>query len=110
MILEALYRLARDEGLVEDPDFEVRPVAWLVDVGDGGELLGVRGTHTETSDVLRGKTRTRVVAKALRVPRQPTRTSGDRAFFLVDKPDYALGLVVAGGDTTAPARERARRR
>lgn len=108
MILEALYRLAQDEGLVDDPDFEVRPVAWLVDVGLKGEWLGIRGTHSEETEISRGRERKRTTLKSIRTPRQPGRTRGDRAFFFVDKPDYALALYVANptlsGDADKPER------
>lgn len=112
MILEALYQMAQDEGLVDDPDFEVRPVTWLVDVGEDGTCLGVRGTRTEITEGQGRRTRTRLVARSLRIPRQPGRTSGDRAFFLVDKPDYSLRLYVpdpakAGADDH-PERRRKR--
>ncbi len=89
MILEALYRLAEQEGLMSDPDYEIKPVAWLVRVGEGGELLGIEGTHYLPDQV--GKKKPKLQAKNYRVPRQPIRTSGDRAFFLCDKMEYALG-------------------
>lgn len=90
MILEALYRLAEHEELVADPDFEVKPVAWLVRVGADGGFLGIEGTHFLPAAEGRRKPKPRV--KNMRVPRQPIRTSGDRAFFLCDKAEYALGL------------------
>ena len=92
MILQSLYRLAHQERLMEDPDFEWKPLAWLVAVGPAGELLGIHGTHTapEGEDGKGKKIRPR--AKSFPVPREPGRTSGDRAFFLFDKAEYALGL------------------
>src|ERR1022692_1777143 len=41
-----MYELAQRENLVDDPDFEIRPVAWLVHVGPGGEFRGIVGTHS----------------------------------------------------------------
>lgn len=90
MILEALLRLAEREELMADPDYELKPVAWLVRVDDGGRLLGIEGTHYFAE--AEGKTKPKAQAKNLRVPRQPIRTSGDRAFFLCDKAEYVLGL------------------
>lgn len=91
MILQALYELSRAEELVPDPDFEVKPVAWLVRVDHGGRLLGIDGTHyvPETA----GKRKPKPVAKDLRVPRQPGR-SGTKApaYFLVDNAKYVFGL------------------
>ncbi len=91
MILQALYELAQTEHLVEDPDYEWKPLAWLITVGDGGALLGIQGTHTiDTSEEKKKKPKPR--PKSFAVPREPGRTSGDRAFFLYDKAEYALGI------------------
>jgi CRISPR-associated protein Csd1 len=96
LILQALYDLARDEGLMEDPDFEWKPVAWLVALGGSGNLLGIQGTHTiqETDEPEEGKKKKKPKPrpKNFAVPREPGRTSGDRAFLLYDKSEYALGL------------------
>ncbi len=101
MILEALFRLAQDEGLVEDPDFEVRPVAWLVDVGPAGELLGIRGTHSPVPVGKKGKTR--LEPKAIRVPTRRTGKSGIKAppDFLVENAKYVFGLSTADKPFTA---------
>lgn len=101
MILQALYRLALEEGLVEDPDFEVRPVAWLVDVGPAGELLGIRGTHTTVEVGKTGKTKS--VAKPLRIPRRRTGKSGTKAppDFFVENAKYAFGFCTADKQFTA---------
>lgn len=95
MILEALYRLANEEGLVEDPDFEVRPVAWLIDVGARGELLGIRGTHAEVRVGKGGKTR--LEPKPMRIPKRRTGKSGTKAppDFLVENAKYVFGLSTA---------------
>lgn len=90
MILEALYKLAAREQLIADPDFEYKPVAWLVRVGAGGTLIGIEGTRTSAAPGI-GR-RSRVLPKSYSIPRQPIRTSGDRAFFLCDKAEYVLGL------------------
>lgn len=95
MILQALQRLAEREGLIGDPDFELKPVAYLVRVGRDGRLLGIESTAGEPApDESRKKARAR--PKTFPVPREPGRTSGDRAFFLFDKAEYALGLDPAG--------------
>ena len=36
MILKALYDLAVREDLVPDPDFEIKPVSWVIRIGDDG--------------------------------------------------------------------------
>jgi CRISPR-associated protein Csd1 len=91
MILEALYRLADQEGLMSDPDYEIKPVAWLVRVGEGGELLGIEGTHYLPDQV--GKKKPKPQAKNFRVPRQPSGRSGTKApaAFLVDNAKYVFG-------------------
>lgn len=93
MILQALYKLAKREGLMEDPDFEAKPVAWLIAVRRDGELLGIHGTHTiPEAEEGKGKKKPKPRPKSFPVPREPGRTSGDRAFFLYDKAEYILGL------------------
>ncbi len=83
MILKELADLAKREGLVEDPDFEPKPVRWIVHIGLDGQFFGMVDTRVEVD----GKAR----PKVLQVPRAPVRTSGSAANFLVDKAEYALG-------------------
>lgn len=85
MILQELAGLARREGLVEDPDYEPKPVRWTIAIGSGGKFLG---TLLEVSEDDHGKSR----PKVRQVPRSPVRTSGSAANFLVDKAEYALGF------------------
>ncbi len=100
MILQALHELTEYEELLGDPDYEYKPVAYLVRVGQGGKLLGIEGTRYEPP--AEGKRKPKPVAKQFAVPREPGRTSGDRAFFLYDKSEYALGL----DPETDPAKRR----
>jgi CRISPR-associated protein Csd1 len=92
MILQALYQLAQREGLMEDPDFEPKPVAWLVRVSQEGKLLGIRGTHYTVP--AEGKRKPRQVAKTFSIPRRPTGKSGTKApsGFLVENAKYVFGL------------------
>ncbi|MEX2583658.1 MAG: type I-C CRISPR-associated protein Cas8c/Csd1 [Gemmatimonadota bacterium] len=94
MILEALNRLAEAEGLMEDPDYEMKPVAWLVRVAPDGTGAGLLSTRYTPEP--KGKKKPKPVAKPFSVPRQPGRTSGDRAFFLCDKAEYVLGRDPSG--------------
>ncbi|NOZ19593.1 MAG: type I-C CRISPR-associated protein Cas8c/Csd1 [Planctomycetes bacterium] len=91
MILQALYELAEREDLMADPDFEPKPVAWLVRVSEEGKLLGIEGTHY-IPDEEREKKKPKQVAKPFSVPRESGRTSGDRAFLLFDKAEYVFGI------------------
>lgn len=94
MILQALYELAKREGLVDDPDYEPKPVAWLVHVGPGGKLDGITGTHYTPEAV--GKKKPKPVAKSFNVPKFEGRTSGDKAYFMVDKAEYVFGIDPSG--------------
>jgi len=92
MILQALYDLAQRERLMDDPDFEPKPVAWLVRLSGKGELLGIVGTHLTVPG--KGKRPARGVAKPFPIPRQPTGRSGTKApaCFFVDNAKYVFGL------------------
>ncbi len=90
MILQALYELAEYEGLVQDPDFEFKPIAWLVHIGKGGKFLGIQGTHY--TPPAEDKKKPRPTPKSFAVPREGGRTSGDRAFLLNDKAEYSFGM------------------
>lgn len=92
MILRALYELAEVEGWLDDLDYERKPVAYLVRVGDGGRLLGIEDTRPQPEE---GSKR-RPPAQRFRVAREPKRTSGDRALLLVDKAEYAFGIDPEG--------------
>jgi CRISPR-associated protein Csd1 len=94
MILQSLYQLAESENLMGDPDFESKPVAWLVYVNPEGRLAGkIVGTHYELPQ--EGKKKPRVVVKPLEVPLQPGR-SGKKApaYFLVDNAKYVFGKPI----------------
>jgi len=92
MILQALHELARRESLIPDPDFEVKPVAWIVRLDAKGKLMGISGTHHEVSDSGTRK-KPRFEAKVFEVPIQPKR-SGTKApaYFMVDNAKYVFGL------------------
>ena len=89
MILQALYDLAQKESLMEDPDFESKPVAWLVRVSEEGKLLSIDGTHYLPEK--RGRRAPKPIPKTFPLPRERPVTSGDRAFLLFNKAEYALG-------------------
>jgi CRISPR-associated protein Csd1 len=96
MIFQELYDLAMRENLVPDPDFELKPIAWLVYIGRNGHLLNIAGTHYEIPNKTKTKSKGKVAAKQFSVPRDGGRTSGDRAFFFYDKAEYVFGLDVPG--------------
>ena len=88
---------------MDDPDFEPKPVAWIVRVSSEGKLLGIRGTHyTLPAD---GKKKPKQMAKTFRIPRRPTGKSGTKApsAFLVENAKYVFGLPTK--DKVFPAEE-----
>jgi len=90
MILQALYELAQREELMADPDFQRKPVAWLVRIDAAGRCMGIVGTHyLPPTD---GKRKSKPKAKTFRVPYQPGR-SGIQAppCFFVDNAKYVFG-------------------
>ncbi len=90
MILQALAQLAEIEHLVPDPDFEIKPVAWTIVLRPDGNLVAIESRRTDLN--AGAKRKPKYVGNPMLVPRQPIRTSGDLAFFLVDKSEYALGF------------------
>jgi CRISPR-associated protein Csd1 len=100
MILQSLRELALREGLVADPAFESKPVRWVVRLKRDGMFVGVYDTN-QTPLVLEGKKgKPRPEAKMMVIPRRRGRTVNIAADFLVDKAEYALGLL-PGGETAA---------
>lgn len=95
MILQSLAQLARDEGLLEDPDYEPKAVAVFIELAGDGRFLGFKST---AGDGGAGRPR----PKVFQVPRQEKRASASKAQFLVDGAEYVLGV----GDDDARAKER----
>lgn len=100
MILQALHRLAEAEALIGDPDFERKPVSWVVELTEHGELIQIaphRINLNENQTDKKGKPlKPKWVGKSEEIPLQPGRTSGDLAFAFVDKAEYALGVDPVG--------------
>lgn len=83
MILQALYELAQREGLVDDPDYEWKPVRWLIAVNASGEMAGpIRCTDGEDGN-----------PHKFAVPRQPKRTNKVTPYFFCDNVQYVFGAV-----------------
>ena len=78
MILKALYDLAHREELVPDPDFEIKPVSWVIRVGDNGQSLIPLNNVPKS------------------VPKRLTSRSGKHppSEFFVDNPLYVLGKSI----------------
>jgi len=100
-MLHHLCELSEQENLVDDPAFEWQPVAWTIFLNTNGELMGNAFVSNHYALPLRegSRAKPKEAVKRIRVPRQfnpetgGRRTSGDFAYFLVDKSDYSLGFV-----------------
>lgn len=90
MILQALYDLAQRERLVEDPDFELVLVDFVLRVREDGSLAALVSLQDE-----KGK------GQAMRVPRLPKRANGIVPGFLVDNAKYVLGLSKSASERDA---------
>jgi hypothetical protein len=85
---------------VEDPCFQWAGVTWAIDVGANGEFRNLFDLRSETGE---GKKKRRLPRQML-IPKRSKRTAKERAEFLVDKPEYVLGL----GEEDAARLERRR--
>ena len=70
MILGSLVELAQRENLMTNPDYEPKPVAWIVAIGDGGMFVNVIPTAGESGEGKKAK------GKTFSIPRRVGRTSG----------------------------------
>ncbi|MDR1741105.1 MAG: type I-C CRISPR-associated protein Cas8c/Csd1 [Synergistaceae bacterium] len=106
MIIQKLGDFAIRESLVPDPDFELKPIAWLVNIGQDGRLLNIEGTHypapVESNDKKRANPKPKLVPKSYSVPRCGGRSSNDKAFFFCDKADYVFGVNIPGAKDPWP--------
>lgn len=98
MILRELYDLAQREGLVEDANFEPKPISFIVVIGRGGRLRSIVSTLTPPAEK-KGKPR----AKSFSVPRGYVRSSGVRAQVLWDNAKYVFGVNVDKAKKVAKA-------
>jgi CRISPR-associated protein Csd1 len=106
MILQSLRDLAVREGLVDDPAFESKPVRWVIRLKANGGFIGVYDTN-QIPIAVEGKSgKPRPEAKMMVIPRRRGRTVNIAADFLVDKAEYALGLVPGGGEAAGKTVDR----
>ncbi|MBA3037513.1 MAG: hypothetical protein FP814_13610, partial [Desulfobacterium sp.] len=95
MILKALYDLAQREDLVPDPDFEIRPVSWVIRVGDDGRFLGIEPLKQAEMLPEGSKKKPRMLGVPKLVPKQlPRSGKHPPAYFFADNPLYVLGKSI----------------
>jgi len=99
VILQALHALADAENLVGDPDYEWKPVPWLVRVDAAGRLLGIQDTRTWPPVKEGSRRRPKPVAKTFLVPRQEKRAYAIVPYLLCDKAAYVFGVDPSKPDT-----------
>jgi CRISPR-associated protein Csd1 len=97
VILQALTELAASEGLCDDPDYEFKPVAWLVRLRPDGSLINIESTYNDAPVAEQSKKKPKALAKQLLVPRFPVGKSGTKApsAFLVENAKYVFGRPTA---------------
>lgn len=100
MILASLKDAAIREGLVTNPDYEPRPVSWIIQLDARGKYLGVVSTLSEHGP------QKKLRAKVMSIPRRGGRTSAASPDFLVDKSEYVLGVEPDGKRKTADLENR----
>ncbi|MEM8993502.1 MAG: type I-C CRISPR-associated protein Cas8c/Csd1, partial [Acidobacteriota bacterium] len=85
MILESLYRLALEEDLVGDPDFQGKGIHYRILLSQDGSTANIQQTFESAA---KGPARPAI----FEMPTEATRSSAARAFFLFDKADYVFGV------------------
>lgn len=98
MILQALLQLAGNEKLIAHPDFEFKPVAWIVRLKPDGTVIAIEDHRLNLNE---GKTdkkhkpiKAKWVGRDALIPLFPTGRSGTKpkAAFLVDMAKFVFGL------------------
>src|SRR6266481_5994553 len=90
MILTSLKDLAMREGLATNPDYEPKPVSWIIRLDTRGAYLGLISTLSEQSP------KKKLLPTVMNIPRRSGRTSAVMPDFLVDKSEYVLGIEPNG--------------
>lgn len=108
MIFRELYDFANREHLLDDACYDVKPVHYLVHIGEGGRYLGYTAPRIAPEPVGPNARpgRERVVER--RIPRRSKRTTQNLAEFLVDKAEYVFGVDPEGKATPERCAERRR--
>ena len=98
MILQALvayYNKLAARGEISKPGWAKTKIAWAVELGDDGSVLGILPLKTESPD---GK---KQLPREILLPAPVKKTSGERSNFLWENAEYLLGVQTKedGGKT-----------
>lgn len=98
MILQALvayYNKLAARGEISKPGWAKTKIAWAVELGDDGSVLGILPLKTESPD---GK---KQLPREMLLPAPVKKTSGERSNFLWENAEYLLGVQTKedGGKT-----------
>lgn len=97
MILQALVQLAENERLIADPDFEFKPVSWIVRLRAAGTVITIEDNRLDLNAGVTDKKGTpiksRWFGRDVLIPLFPTGRSGTKpkAAFLVDMAKFVFG-------------------
>jgi CRISPR-associated protein Csd1 len=95
MILASLRDLALREGLVSEPAFESKGVAWIVNIDRDGRFLSLQSTLSDPVADEKGR-KPKPQPAMMSIPRRAGRTVNIGADFLVEKSEYVFGVVPEG--------------
>lgn len=118
MILQALVELAENEKLIADPDFEFKPVAWIVRLKSNGTVIAIEENRLNLNEGKKDKKdkplKAKWVGRDVLIPLFPTGRSGTKpkAAFLVDMAKFVFGrepLEETHDDSLMPYVERFRK-
>lgn len=89
MILQSLAKLAEREGLIDNPDYQVGEVSWVIRLKPDGRFIMLQSL-LQPPEGKKGRNQGLKTA----IPRRSGRTSGVEADFLVDNAQYIFGINV----------------
>lgn len=93
---------------MEDPDFEPKPIAWLILLDSQGKLFGIQDNRILPSKEKRRSSKSvpAPISRTMMVPREKGRTCNTYAFLLFDKAEYVFGIDPDGKRSQVSLKER----
>jgi CRISPR-associated protein Csd1 len=99
MILQSLAQLAEREGLIENPDYQIGEVSWVIRLKPDGRFIMLQSL-LQPPEGKKGRDH----GRKMTIPRRSGRTSGVDADFLVDNAQYVFGINVDPKKKSNPER------